>query len=557
MTTTAGPGGEFRFLNLDHGHLQAVRRPRRVRHAEPRGHRHRPASTWTSASASRWRRSRRPSPSLPRRRSSTPRRCGTATTLTQEELARHPELARPLGGARAPSPACSWTASTSPAPRAASSRASSARAPSQTDTMWTLDGVVITDTGAAGASPHLLRLRRLRRDQRHHRRRGRQDRDGRPRHQLRDQARHQQLPRQPDGFLRPRQAAVFATCPTSSWATRACRAATRPTTPTRSPTTAPTSGGPIIKDKLWFWGCYGKHDIRIARLNQTKDKTLLKDYNAKVNWQATRSDMISLLLVQLGEKMKYGRAVTRGARHRDGSTSATRASLRGRQLAPRHPEAGVEPRLQPELLLERQGVALQPASACPRAAASTRSERPRPRELDRLRLVGPLTSGAAPDTRQRRRQLLQACGNHEFKFGFGYRRATTNSSSLVPGNGIQARIETARGKIARIQRELVSEFKGDYTSLYLQDTFTTGRLTVTGGAALRPAEAENAASTAPANPLFPEILPDLAYDGARHQDQWNDISPRVGFTYALDETRARRCCAATSRSSPSSSHTPT
>jgi hypothetical protein len=36
---------------------------------------------------------------------------------------------------------------------------------------------------------------------------------------------------------------------------------------------------------------------------------------------------------------------------------------------------------------------------------------------------------------------------------------------LIPGNGIEARSETARGKIARIQRELVSSFKGSYNSL--------------------------------------------------------------------------------------------
>jgi hypothetical protein len=39
-------------------------------------------------------------------------------------------------------------------------------------------------------------------------------------------------------------------------------------------------------------------------------------------------------------------------------------------------------------------------------------------------------------------------GRHEFKFGYALRRASTTSSSLLPGNGIEARIETQRGKIA-------------------------------------------------------------------------------------------------------------
>ena len=127
-------------------------------------------------------------------------------------------------------------------------------------------------------------------------------------------------------------------------------------------------------------------------------------------------------------------------------------------------------------------------------------------------------------------------GRHEFKFGYALRRASTNSSSLLPGNGIEARIETARGKIARIQRELVSAFKGSYNSLYLQDTFSTSRFTLTGGVRWDLQKAENAASTAAANPLFPEILPDLVYDGTGTKISWSDISPRVGFTYALNDS---------------------
>jgi hypothetical protein len=128
-------------------------------------------------------------------------------------------------------------------------------------------------------------------------------------------------------------------------------------------------------------------------------------------------------------------------------------------------------------------------------------------------------------------------GNHELKFGFAYRRASTASSSLIPGTGVEARTETARGTIARIQRELVSEFKGSYHALYLQDTFTSGRLTLQGGLRWDLQKAENAASQARANPLFPEILPELVYDGAGTKISWSDISPRFGFTYALNDSR--------------------
>src|SRR5262245_19441157 len=38
-------------------------------------------------------------------------------------------------------------------------------------------------------------------------------------------------------------------------------------------------GGPILKNKLWFWGSYGKNDIKIIRLTQTTDETILKNVN--------------------------------------------------------------------------------------------------------------------------------------------------------------------------------------------------------------------------------------------------------------------------------------
>src|SRR4051812_2029202 len=40
-------------------------------------------------------------------------------------------------------------------------------------------------------------------------------------------------------------------------------------------------GGPIVKDRLWFWGSYGDNDIKIIRLNQTGDETILKNTNVK------------------------------------------------------------------------------------------------------------------------------------------------------------------------------------------------------------------------------------------------------------------------------------
>ena len=60
-------------------------------------------------------------------------------------------------------------------------------------------------------------------------------------------------------------------------------------------------GGPILKDKLWFYGSWGKQDVRLVRLAGTSDKTLLTSYNGKLNWQATNDTMVSALLLRRPE----------------------------------------------------------------------------------------------------------------------------------------------------------------------------------------------------------------------------------------------------------------
>jgi len=295
-------------------------------------------------------------------------------------------------------------------------------------------------------------------------------------------------------------------------------------------------GGPIVKDKLWFWGSYGKQDLRIQRLNQSHDKTQLKDYNAKLNWQVSSSNMFSAYWF-LGEKIKLGRPNTRGLGTETPSHSRDQGAVYEEGSNLPHGFLKVEDNhvFSPSFMLNAklshydQGFGLVPQGGLDLSEG--------------LDIVHSIAYGSSKQYQSvRPADTINADatyfrGSHEFKFGYAYRRASTESSSLIPGNGIEARIETARGKIARIQRELVSSFKGSNNSLYAQDTFTSGRLTLQGGLRWDLQKAENAASTAHANPLFPEILPELVYDGSGPKISWSNISPRVGLTYALDEAR--------------------
>ncbi len=66
------------------------------------------------------------------------------------------------------------------------------------------------------------------------------------------------------------------------------------------------AGGPIIKDKLWWWGAYGVQDIFTYTMYNTADKTLLGNYNFKLNAQIIPNNRFEAL-VTAGAKEKYGR----------------------------------------------------------------------------------------------------------------------------------------------------------------------------------------------------------------------------------------------------------
>lgn len=66
-------------------------------------------------------------------------------------------------------------------------------------------------------------------------------------------------------------------------------------------------GGPIVRNRAWGWGSWTTQDIRLGRqAGNLIDRTLLKTTNLKGNWQATSKDMVSVLWFN-GAKEKFGR----------------------------------------------------------------------------------------------------------------------------------------------------------------------------------------------------------------------------------------------------------
>jgi hypothetical protein len=295
-------------------------------------------------------------------------------------------------------------------------------------------------------------------------------------------------------------------------------------------------GGPIVKDKLWFYGSYGKNDIRVRRLNQTSDKTLLKNYSAKVNWQAGGSDMVSAFWF-FGAKEKIGRA---------GAVSVAQA-LEGTLWNQGDAKSGGPSGFSklewnhifgPSLFFNLKGAYYnQGFGLVPQGGLDGQFI------VDNIRSVSRGTANERLFLRPQYSVSGEASyfasglgGNHELRFGGGWRRVDSTSLNTYPGGGIQVRYNPTSTRV-RFYRAQNAKTTTRATSAYVSDTFTKNRLTLNLGLRFDHQIGTDTASTVEGSPFIPNLLPTIDYAGGAGKVTWNDLSPRVGFTYALDDSR--------------------
>ena len=302
-------------------------------------------------------------------------------------------------------------------------------------------------------------------------------------------------------------------------------------------------GGPIVKDKLWFWLSYDKQDIRVQRLNQTRDRTVLDNWSGKVNWQPGARDTLSGFWY-LGDKLKYGRS---------GAAASLGFSTVVDQEAALWGQGGVFEEGRPHGLFKLEenhtfspsfftsvklayyntGFALDPNGGTDSTGTV---------DLDSNRFLGSsyFYSAGRPQwigNFDANYFAASGGGNHEIKFGFGYRSTPVESVTSFGGDKLMGIKDTRGGDRAWVIRDRIVSFGTEYWNAYVGDTFTKKRLTLNVGLRFDHQSGSNKPSQAVANPAFPDLLPALDYAGGGTGIEWNDLSPRVSFTYALDESR--------------------
>ncbi|HEX3703292.1 MAG TPA: carboxypeptidase regulatory-like domain-containing protein, partial [Vicinamibacterales bacterium] len=285
-------------------------------------------------------------------------------------------------------------------------------------------------------------------------------------------------------------------------------------------------GGPVLKDRVWAWGRIGRTNVRNLTLTGSPDETILNNYALKADAQLNNSIRSGFTFFE-GNKVKNGRSV--------GPT--------------RLPETGWN-QTGPTKMYKGDGnfVVGQNLFAAARVAYISGGFQLAP--------AGGLTPNVYQDADgvyhgsyelyvTNRPQYYAGgdasyfAGKHEVKFGFSWRKTPVDSLSQWPGSRIVTFVDSSGypNLQAQVTQDLISSTVGRYVNGFVTDTISLSRLTVIAGIRYDRSTSSLNTSTTPAVPGFETILPAKTVNGVDNAYAFNTVTPRVGITYALDESR--------------------
>ncbi len=292
-------------------------------------------------------------------------------------------------------------------------------------------------------------------------------------------------------------------------------------------------GGSLWERRAWFWGAAGRTDVRQLAINGFPDNSIVNTLASRVDAQMGSASRLSFLYHR-GEKLKDGRAagVDRPPEttwDQSGATNIYKAEVSqvfgpALFLSAKFAYVDVAFRLTPQGGLDAQAYRDFATQIWHGSFNYSSSERP-----------------------QYQTQLdgSWARGRHDLRFGFHYRQTESLEETGWPGDGTFTIVNAERLGLppgvgfANLTRAAAVASETATTSLYLGDVMTAGRWTLDLGLRFDAQRARNVASETGGNGLAPSVLPPLEYSGGSDRT-WRDLSPRVGATVRLtDRTIAR------------------
>ncbi len=298
-------------------------------------------------------------------------------------------------------------------------------------------------------------------------------------------------------------------------------------------------GGPIVKDKLWIWANYSLQHIVLLTIDDVEDDTELENYGAKVNAQLAQYNS-AVFYYALNEKTKIGRNAS-PTRPQETTWNQTGPGeiykIEDTHIfSPSFFLTGLYAFSESPFELTPQG-GLDGPSTANDWSTGVWHDNFLHHDTDRPAKQGRLDGSYFFGT---------AALDHELKFGVGYRKADLESTSIWPGNGVRWQGYTYYGydyNVFGVAQTLHTEAETEYTSVYMQDTMTVGNLTANLGLRYDKQEGQWFDTSIPGVDgfeAFPDgtpLLPAVSAQSPGVEFSWDDIVPRLGLTYALGETK--------------------
>jgi hypothetical protein len=294
-------------------------------------------------------------------------------------------------------------------------------------------------------------------------------------------------------------------------------------------------GGPLIKNRAWYWGGYAKQDIKVGILGYYvpgtnrlgTNQTVLDNYNVKLQGQVSRANKISWFS-NFSDKIQSARDASE---LRPLETTFNQTSpVWTHKISDQHVFSG---RLMLDAAFSQVGGVLYTDFHSPEVADVQRSlELASPAGLYGRSFTSTMSNRPQTNVDASANYFLPGVlgGDHALRSGFRYRYAPTDSVSRVGGD-TTARFRNGGAVEAELHRNSITDFVLDVASGYVQDTYSRGRLTATGGIRFDRQWDYARPTSVPAHPFLPEFLPQVTFAGAKSRVPWTDLSPRIGLNF--------------------------
>ncbi len=306
------------------------------------------------------------------------------------------------------------------------------------------------------------------------------------------------------------------------------------------------AGGPLVRNKAWLWGAWGRQDIQMFAAGGAPDNTELENTAIKLNSQLTNSTSL-VGSFNNGDKQKFGRGA---GRTRPAPTTTNQRGPTGifkvegthvfnanlfASLTWSKVDGGFMNTSQAVLNADCGG------PDCPFALESL------------IDSEGIWQNSFYQYSASRPSEEFKGDGSffitgdrvsQELKFGARFREVEASTSFTYPGRnllhmaGENWGLEPGPDDVVVAYRGSWAPTQQDYTSIWAQDTISFGSWTVNAGLRYDVQKGENPPLLVAANPAFPGVLPALDFPGNNANGlEWETITPRIGLTYAIGEER--------------------